>query len=331
MTDKGIIVGEADQPHVRDESVLVRVVAAGICGTDLAIVSGHLSVPFPIILGHEFAGYVFQVGRNVKKVTVGTRVTSEINLSCGQCFFCKGNIPTQCLSRKAIGIDVDGAFAEYIAVPEENVHSLPKSVSYEEGVFVEPLAAAIQTMKMSSIRNTDTVVVIGDGRLGQLVVQATRAIAPHARLLMLGMHESKLAIAEKLGNLDLKVNVAHDDPKWIVLKETSGLGADVVVEATGNPDGLNLALALVRNRGIVALKSTHGQQVLVDATQIAVRELTLQGSRCGPFDEAIRMLKDGKVNVKPLVSTKYKLARAKEAFEVAKKPETLKVLLTAAT
>jgi threonine dehydrogenase-like Zn-dependent dehydrogenase len=213
MTDKGIMVRDVDQPRPSDESVLVRVVAAGICGTDVAIISGDLAVPLPLILGHEFTGYVFQVGRNVKKVDVGSRVTSEINLACGQCFFCKSNIPTQCLARKATGIDVNGAFAEYIAVPAENVHSLPKSVSYEEGVFIEPLAAAIQTMRMSPVKPTDNVVVIGDGRLGQLVVQAIRAMAPNVRLLMLGMHESKLAIAKRLATLDSTVNVTNDDPK----------------------------------------------------------------------------------------------------------------------
>jgi alcohol dehydrogenase len=331
MTDKGIMVRDVDQPRLSDENVLVRVVAAGICGTDLAIISGDLGVPLPLILGHEFTGYVFQVGRNVKKVDVGSRVTSEINLVCGQCFFCKANIPTQCLARKAIGIDVNGAFAEYIAVPAENIYPLPKSVSYEEGVFIEPLAAAIQTIRMSPVKPTDTVVVIGDGRLGQLVVQATKAMAPNVKLLMLGMHESKLAIAKRLATLDSTINVTNDDPKRIVMSETSGLGADIVVEATGNPDALNLALTLVRHRGTVALKSTHGQLALVDATQVAVRELTLQGSRCGPFDESIKMLKDRKVNVKPLISARYPLTKAVEAFEIAKKRETLKVVLTAAT
>lgn len=331
MTDGGIKIKEVELPKSDDKSALIKIVAGGICGTDLAIISGHLNVHLPLILGHEFAGDVIKVGHNVKNLSVGSRVTSEINLTCGQCFFCAANIPTHCLFRKAIGIDVDGAFAEYIAVPSKNIHLLPESISYEEGVFIEPLAAAIQTLKMSPLKPTDVVVVMGDGRLGQLVVQALKATIPSAKLLMLGKHDSKLATAKKLAALDSIINVAHEDPKEIVMGETGGLGADVVVEATGNPDAMNLALTLVRHRGIVSLKSTHGQRVSIDATQIAVRELTLQGSRCGPFDEAIKMLKEGRVKVKPLVSARYPLAGAIEALDEAKKPETLKVVLTALT
>jgi alcohol dehydrogenase len=214
-------------------------------------------------------------------------------------------------------------------MPSKNIHLLPKSISYEEGVFIEPLAAAIQTLKMSPLKPTDVAVVMGDGRLAQLVVQAIKATIPSAKLLMFGKHDLKLATAKKLAALDSTTNVAHEDPRKVVMEETGGLGANIVVEATGNPDALNLALALVRHRGTVALKSTHGHPVSFDATQVAVRELTLQGSRCGPFDEAIKMLKEGKVKVEPLVSARYPLARGLEAFEVAKEPETLKVLLTA--
>jgi alcohol dehydrogenase len=331
MSDTGVEVKEVDQPVTTDDSVLVRVVAAGVCGTDLAIISGHLRVPLPLVLGHEFTGDVVQIGHKVGTVSIGGRVTSEINLTCGQCFFCNAGIPTQCLNRKAIGIDVDGAFAEYIVVPAKNVHRLPKSITYEEGVFIEPLAAAIQTIKMSPVMPRTAVVVLGDGRLGQLVVQAIKATVPSLKLFMVGKHDSKLAIAKKLANVDLTVNATREDPVKAIMNETGGLGADIVVEATGNPDALNLALSLVRHRGIVALKSTHGQPITVDATQVAVRELTLQGSRCGPFDEAIRMLNEGKVKVKPLISARYPLVRAEEALKVAKKPETIKVVLLAST
>jgi alcohol dehydrogenase len=329
MSKVGVEVEEVDQPKVTNDSVLVKVMAAGICGTDLAIISGHLKVPLPLVLGHEFTGDVVKVGHNVKTVSVGSRITSEINLTCGQCFFCNAGIPTHCLNRKAIGIDVDGAFAEYIVVPAKNIHRLPNSTTYEEGVFIEPLAAAIQTMKMSKVKPRTAVVVLGDGRLGQLVVQAIKAIVPSLKLFLVGKHDLKLTMAKKLAAIDLTVNATHEDPVRAIMSETGGLGADIVVEATGNPDALNLALSLVRHRGTIALKSTHGQPIIVDATQVAVRELTLQGSRCGPFDEAIRMLKEGKVKVRPLISARYQLVRVEEALEVAKKPETLKVVLSA--
>jgi alcohol dehydrogenase len=328
MSDDGVKIEEMDQPDVREDHVLVKVMAAGICGTDLAIISRRLRVPLPLVLGHEFTGDVVQIGHNARTVSVGSRVTSEINLTCGQCFFCKSGISTHCLNRRAIGIDVDGAFAEYIVVPVKNIHRLPESTTYEEGVFIEPLAAAIQTMKMSPVKARSAVAVLGDGRLGQLVVQAIKATIPSLKLFMVGKHDSKLRIAKKLGSVDVIVDATHEDPVKTILDMTGGLGVDMVVEATGNPDALNLALSLVRHRGTIALKSTHGLPITVDATQVAVRELTLQGSRCGPFDEAITMLKEGKVKVKQLISARYPLAEAEDALEVAKQPETLKVILT---
>jgi alcohol dehydrogenase len=327
MSRRGVVVREVAPPSVTDESVLIEVVAGGICGTDLAIASRKLKVPLPLVLGHEFAGEIAAVGRNVEDIDVGIRVTSEINLTCGKCFFCESGIPTHCLTRKAIGIDVDGAFAELIAVPRENVHILPERMSYEEGVFIEPLAAAIQTTKMSKINSKDTVVILGDGRLGQLVAQTVKTAVPDSRILMIGKHDSKLKLAEEIGAVDRTINVARQNPVKTVMSETEGLGANVAVEATGRPDAINLALSLVRHRGTVALKSTHGENATIDATQVAIREITLQGSRCGPFEEAIKMLGEGKVKVRPLISARFSLTEALQAFNFAEKPETLKVIL----
>jgi threonine dehydrogenase-like Zn-dependent dehydrogenase len=327
MSRNGLEVRRVEEPPLTHGDVLIRVVAGGVCGTDLAIASRALKANLPLILGHEFTGEVAEVGELVEGIDVGSRVTSEINLTCGNCHFCESGVRTHCLKRKAIGIDVNGAFAEFIAIPAENIHILRESISYEEGIFIEPLAAAIQTMKMSRISSKDTVVIVGDGRLGQLVAQAVKAAVSDSKVIMLGKHDSKLRLAEEIGAVDRTVNVARQDPKKIVMSETKGLGANIAVEATGKPDALNLALSLVRHRGTVALKSTHGENATIDSTQVAVRELTLQGSRCGPFDEAIKMLAEGKVKVKPLISAKYPLTEALEAFKVARKPETLKVLL----
>jgi len=327
MSMSGVVVREVEQPSVTEQDVLIKVVAAGICGTDLAIVSSKLKVPLPLVLGHELTGEVAAVGKDVEDINVGVRVTSEINLTCGKCFFCESGIPTHCLKRKAIGIDVNGAFAEFIAVPRENIHILPAPIGYEEGVFIEPLAAAIQVMKMSRISSKGVIAIVGDGRLGQLVAQAVKAAVPSSKVLMLGKHDTKLRLAEEIGAVDRTVNVAWENPVETVMSETEGLGANVAVEATGKPDAVNLALSLVRHRGTVALKSTHGENATIDATQVAVREITLQGSRCGPFDEAINMLSEGKVKVKPLISARFSLTEALEAFKVARKPETLKVIL----
>ncbi|WXG46394.1 MAG: alcohol dehydrogenase catalytic domain-containing protein [Candidatus Atabeyarchaeum deiterrae] len=327
ISSGGLDVKEVDQPEVRKRDVLIKVMAAGICGTDLAIASRKLKTPLPLIPGHEFTGEVVQTGEDVNGLKTGNRVTSEINLTCGRCFFCNSGVKTHCLNRKAIGIDVNGALADYIAVPVENIHMLPESITYEEGVFIEPLAAAIQTIKMTPISTGSSVAIIGDGRLGQLIAQAIKANVADSRMLMLGKHDSKLGLGVELGGADIAINITHEDPVKAVLSETDGLGANIVVEATGNPNALSLALSIVRHRGTVALKSTHGEQSRIDASQVAVREITLQGSRCGPFEEAIKLLNEKKVKVKPLISAKFPLRKAKEAFKFAKKPEALKVIL----
>jgi threonine dehydrogenase-like Zn-dependent dehydrogenase len=326
ISESGLKLREVDRPLVGESSLLIKVAAAGICGTDLAIASRGLKTPLPLIMGHEFAGVVTEVGRSVNGIGVGTRVTSEINLTCGHCHFCEAGVPTHCLKRRAIGIDVDGAFAEYVCVPVRNVHVLPRSLSHEEGAFVEPLAAALQTFKTTAVSPHDIVVVMGDGRLGQLITQVAKALVPDCKLLMIGKHDSKLRIAERLGAVDITINATKEDAAEKVRNQTAGIGADVVIEATGASNTVNLALDLVRHRGTIALKSTHGELGTVDLTQIAVRELTLQGSRCGPFGEAIRMLNDGRVRVAPLISARYPLEKAEEAFECAKEPETLKVV-----
>ena len=326
ISEAGLSVKEIDKPSFGESSLLIKVMAAGICGTDLAIASRSLKTPLPLTMGHEFSGEVAEIGRSVKDIAVGTRVTGEINLTCGRCYFCEAGFPTHCLKRMAIGIDVDGAFAQYVALPARNIHFLPRSMSFEEGAFVEPLAAAIQTFRTSAVNPHDFVVVMGDGRLGQLVAQAAKAIVPNCKLLMLGKHDSKLHLAERLGATDVIVNITREDAVEEVRNQTRGIGADLVIEATGRPNAVNLALDLVRHRGTVALKSTHGESGAIDVTQIAVRELTLQGSRCGPFSEAIRMLNDGRVKVSPLISARYQLEKAEEAFRRAKEPETLKVM-----
>ncbi|HUX00721.1 MAG: alcohol dehydrogenase catalytic domain-containing protein [Phycisphaerae bacterium] len=294
-------------PEVRAGEVRVRVRMAGICRTDLEIVKGYMG--FRGVLGHEFVG-VAESGRHA-----GRRVVGEINCPCGRCDLCREGLATHCRRRTVLGIEGrDGAFAERLALPEENLHPVPDTVPDEQAVFAEPLAAAIQIGRQVDFHPGEEVVVLGDGRLGQLVAQVLRAW--NVQPTVVGRSPTKLAILERLG-------IA------VVPEREARPAADtrVVVECTGSPDGLGMALRFVRPRGTIVLKSTVADTAGLDLAPIVVNEVTVVGSRCGPMDEAVAMLGRGEVRVEPLVTATYALDEAPEALRAADRPDAIKVLI----
>lgn len=297
------------QPRPPTGEALVRVLMAGICGTDLEITRGYMG--FRGVPGHEFVGVVEQAP---DPTWVGRRVVGEINAACGECPTCRAGRPTHCPHRTTLGISGrDGAFADFLALPLSNLHLVPDGVPDEVAVFTEPLAAAVQILEQVHLRPTDRVVVLGAGRLGQLIARVLRLTG--CELMVWGRHLAKLERLRALG-----IDVRSDEPHptaW----------ADVVVEATGNPDGVVLARKIVRPRGIVVLKSTYHGQVEADFTRWVIDEVTLVGSRCGPFPPALRLLAHGLVPVSDLVEAIYPLPQASAAFERAAAPGVLKVLL----
>lgn len=287
---------------------LIRVRLAGICQTDLELLRGYRS--FRGIPGHEFVGMVEQAD-SVPEL-VGRRVVGEINVACKECPTCQANRPTHCPHRTAIGISGrDGAFAQWLCLPVENLHPVSVDVPDQVVVFAEPLAAACQITQQVHVRPEDRVVVLGDGKLGLLCAQVLQLSG--CDLLVIGHHRSSLAILEKRG-----IPVAISPP---------GRSADLVVEATGSPGGLADALGLVRSRGTVVLKSTFQGAVDLDLASLVVRELNLVGSRCGPFKPALRLLEQGLVDVEPLVQGCYPLEDGLEAFRQASLPGALKMLI----
>lgn len=286
---------------------LVRVLAAGICNTDLELVRGYY--PYTGVPGHEFVGEVVSDG-----ALAGTRVVGEINAVCGHCRACRAGRRTHCERRTVLGIvNRHGAFAEYLVLPVENLHPIPDGVSTETAVFTEPLAAALEIQEQVAIDPTMRVVVVGDGKLGQLVAQ-TLALTG-CDLLVAGRHGSKLELLRRRG-------IATVAPDAI-----PAATYDVAVECTGNPEGFGLAQRALRPRGTLVMKSTYADQLTLDASAVVVHELTLVGSRCGPFPKALALLAAGTVDVMPLVAARYPLDRALDAFEHAQRPGTLKVLL----
>ena len=291
---------------------LIRVRLAGICNTDLELVRGYLG--FRGVLGHEFVGEVVQAS---DVAWLGQRVVGDINAACRsqQCEACKTGRYTHCPNRTTLGIaGRDGAFADYLVLPLANLFSVPDHVPDESAVFTEPLAAACEILEQIKIAPTDRVVVLGDGKLGLLVAAVLRLTG--AELTLVGRNHDKLVIAAGWG---VQVRLT-DEP-------LPAQTADVVVECTGSPQGFESARRLLRPRGTLVLKSTYHGALSVDMSGLVVDEITLLGSRCGPFAPALRLLAAGLVDPRGLISDTYVLDQAAAAFARAAAPGVLKVLL----
>ena len=314
-------------PKLRPGWALVRVRLAGICNTDVEILRGYHG--FKGTPGHEFVGEVADV-RGVAAATkqewMGQRVCGEINVSCSAygfkpvCDFCRRGFKTHCARRTVLGIvNHDGAFAEYLVLPLENLYLVPKNVTDEQAVFVEPLAAACEILDQVNVKKFRSAAVLGDGKLGQLIARVLRTAIP--RVVMYGKHENKLALARHAKIQTKKVRGAASDLRRIT--ENFRL----VVEATGSPSGLALAQHIAEPRGTLVLKSTFHEAASVETWPIVVKEITVVGSRCGPFGKAIALLQSGKLDPTPLVARTFPLLDAPAAIRFARRPGVLKVLL----
>jgi len=300
---------------------------AGICNTDVEILRGYHN--FRGTPGHEFVGEVTElrgVSAATKKKWLGRRVCGEINVSCSAygfkpvCNFCKRGWKTHCARRTVLGIvNHDGAFAEFLALPIENLHIVPDGVTDEQAVFVEPLAAACEILDQVSAKKFHSVAVLGDGKLAQLIARVLRSAIPG--VVMYGKHDKKLAIARRAGIATRKVRGDTSDLKFV--REQFRL----VVEATGSSTGLALAQQMTEARGTLVLKSTFHGAAPVETWPIVVKEITVVGSRCGPFDKALALLRSGKIDPTPLVTRNFPLSEAPAGIGFAQQPGMMKILL----
>lgn len=318
-------------PRLRPGWAMIRVRLAGICNTDVEILRGYHQ--FRGTPGHEFVGEVVKVAGvsvEMQKRWMGKRVAGEINVACSAygykpvCAFCRRGLKTHCARRTVLGIVAhDGAFAEYLALPLKNLHVVPKNVSDAKAVFIEPLAAACQILDQLDIRNFPAAAVLGDGKLAQLIALVLQASG--TRVALYGKHASKLAYARKAGIATKKVRGDASDLRRV--NENYRL----VVEATGSPTGLILAQHMTEPRGTLLLKSTFHGAAPVETWPIVVKEITVVGSRCGPFAKAIALLRSGKVDPTPLISRTFALQDAPQAIVYAQKRGVLKVILAASS
>lgn len=306
---------------------LVRVRVVGICNTDVELLHGYYN--FRGVPGHEFVGMVEElhgVSAGEKKRWLGRRVCGEINISCSAlghrhiCDFCRRGLKTHCARRTVLGIiGHPGAYAEYLTLPVENLHAVPDSVSDEQAVFVEPLAAACEILEQIDARKIQEAAVLGDGKLAQLIALVLRTAIP--RVVMYGKHEQKLTLARGAGIATKKVRGDARDIRRVPEQFR------LVVEATGSPTGLALAQQMTEPRGTLVLKSTFHGTAPVETWPIVVKEITVVGSRCGPFDKAMALLRAGKINPKPLITRVFPLEKAPEAIAYAQRSGVMKVLM----
>jgi 2-desacetyl-2-hydroxyethyl bacteriochlorophyllide A dehydrogenase len=308
LEEGALSVRERLVPELRGEA-LVRVRVSGICGTDLELARGYY--PFTGVIGHEFVGEVVQ---SPDPEWAGARVVGEINVSCGSCDACLAGRPTHCERRTVLGIDGrDGAHAECLTLPLRNLHRVPDSVPDDAAVFTEPLAAALEILEQVQVLPGDRVLLVGAGRLGQLVAQVLALTGAHLRVVAKYDLQKSLLAA---GGIDTIEPDEVESRRW-----------DVVVEATGSPSGFDLAARALRPRGTLVLKSTYRGEVTLALAPFVVDEITIVGSRCGPFAPALGLLERGEVDPLPLIARDYPLERAIEAMEEAARPGTMKVLL----
>jgi threonine dehydrogenase-like Zn-dependent dehydrogenase len=299
-------------PPQRDGEALVRVILAGICNTDIEIVRGYAN--FSGTLGHEFVGVVESAPDQSLQ---GRRVVGKINVGCGACESCQTHDARHCEERTVLGIRRrDGAFAEFVSVPPQNLLLVPDQVSDHAAVFTEPLAAACEILDQVTLRPAHRVAVLGDGKLGQLIARVLATTG--CQLILIGKHADKLELAAQSG---IQVMPLAQLPLPPVQR------FNFVVEATGSAQGLQLALELVRPCGTIILKSTFHGVVPLDTARLVVNEITLLGSRCGRFERALALLARNQVNVEALIASEFPLTEGVAALREAQRPGVLKVLL----
>lgn len=287
------------RPIPKHGEALLRIRLAGICSTDLEIIRGYKG--WQGVLGHEFVAEVADVGSAADRHWIGRRVVGEINVGCGACHLCEQGDPRHCATRSALGIfGRDGAFADYCLLPVANLHPVPEAVPDEVAVFTEPLAAALEIAEQLHVRPSTSVCVVGDGRLGCLIAQTLRLTG--AAVAMAGRHPDRLEHLHRLGVEPVVPSARYP----------------LVIDCTGSSTGLATARALVAPRGQIVLKSTYQGATEADLSSLVVDEVTLVGSRCGPFAPALRLLALGLVDVTWMVEAEYPLSRAVEAFEGAR-------------
>ena len=315
-------------PSLRDDEVLVKVEACGVCGTDVHIVEGTSRSSPPVVLGHEYAGVVIDAGKTVTGVTLGQRVAVDPNVSCRTCFFCRRGLVHLCVGLQALGVDIDGGMAEYCVVPVQQAYPLPDGMTPEVSAFIEPVSCAIRGIDRANIQAGDSVVILGAGTIGLIMLQLAKN-GGAARTIVMEPVNHKRAIAEQL-DADFVLNPMEIDPKSAVLELTS-VGADVVIECVGKAQTMRLALDLARRGGTVEFFGVCpiGASIPIEPNQVYFKELTIVGSYVNPhtFARAISLLHSGRLTIDKFLLHKFSLDGVHEALDLLREGNTIKSII----
>jgi len=326
-----IEVQDVPEPEVGFDEVKIEVKAAGICGTDIHIYYDEYMNNPPVILGHEFCGVVKEVGKNVTEFKIGDKVTSETSAKvCGKCRFCITGNYNLCSGRLAVGSGVNGAFTKYCVVRKQIVHPLPDNVDFVSGALCEPLSCVVHGVsELTGIQAGDVVVVIGPGPIGLLASQLSKVEGGYVIVMGLSVDEEKLILAKKLG-ADLTLNIEKENPEKIIKNLTKGYGADVVLECSGVSAGAKLGLKLTRKKGKFTQMGLFGKPIEIDFERIAYKELKVTGffsQKWTSWERGLKLLGEGKVQTKPLVTEELPLTEWKKGFENKEKGKAIKTVL----
>ena len=322
---------EVEEPEVSAGQVKIKVSVGGICGTDIKIREDMAPYFPPVILCHEFSGIIEDVGEGVKGFQRGDRVISETaQVICGKCYFCKSGNFMMCPNRRSIGYGVDGAFAEYIVVREGIVHKIPEGVSMEEAALCEPLAVAVHAVfDTISLAPTDTVVVLGAGAIGQLIAQVVKNFGATVIMTGINIDEGRLKLALELGT-DIVINTQRESLGERVDAITDGLGADYIIDASGSQIAIAAGLRALKSNGTFVQVGLTAPELTIPYALFPQKQLTLKGTfghNWMAWEKALKLLGQGKVNVKPLISAVLSLDEWEKGFELAHSGEAIKVLL----
>lgn len=327
-----VALGDVPEPQAQPGQVKIRVEAAGLCGTDLHILKDEFRSWPPVVLGHEVAGEIAEVGEGVDGLAPGMRVTTETYFSyCGVCRYCRAGQNNLCLNRRSIGSAVNGGFTQYVVVPSRNIHALPENIDYQAGALTEPLACVVHAVTSTpTVAPGDVAVIAGPGAIGLLTLQVVKAAG--AKVIVLGTDRDahRLALARDLG-ADYTLNVQNDDPKKLVEDLTEGgFGADVVYECSGAGAAAAQLLTLVRRRGRYVQVGLFGKPVAWDLDQLCYKELVATGSNASvpsAWQRALKLMAEGKVQTKPLISHVFDVTDWEKAFATFEDQTGVKALL----
>ena len=322
---------DAPEPSAVPGHVVIEVTAAGLCGTDVHIYHDEYPCRPPVILGHEVAGKIVDVGSGDSRFRTGSSVTSEPNFAlCGTCPFCRAGMPYHCPQRASIGSGVNGAFARYVLVKERSVHLLPDGVDEWSGALTEPLACCVHALENSRVEPGDLAVITGPGAIGLMMLQVVKAAGGRAVVIGTETDEARLELARQLG-ADETMTAGKDDLHELVMERTDGLGADIAFECSGAGPGAQTALDLVRHRGRYVQVGLFGKPVLWDLEQVCVKEVQVQGTFAtvaSSWRKALALLQSGQLRTAPLISHRLPLEAWQQAFDLFEGREGVKIVFS---